>query len=234
MPPSMTHDDALDEELSQHVGAARADRHADADLARPLGHRHEHDVHDADAADEQRDRGNRREQARHHLGRAAHRLGDLRLVAHGEIVVCRWRRDDAASRMIDVTLILRRRHLFRGVGADEDLSDAHVAAQTILRRGVRHQHDVVLVLTAGVLSFRRQHADDRERHVADLHLCADGILIRERDSSPPSRRCTATLRPLVASASVKNSPLTHGPVANREVVGRHAVDRSSASCPAAR
>src|SRR5678815_2505907 len=47
------HRHALDEELRQHVRAARADCHADPDLARPLGHRHEHDVHDADAADDQ-------------------------------------------------------------------------------------------------------------------------------------------------------------------------------------
>ena len=40
---------------------ARADRHADADLAGPLGHRHQHDVHDADAADDQRDNGNGRD-----------------------------------------------------------------------------------------------------------------------------------------------------------------------------
>jgi len=61
------HDDALDEELRQHVGAARADGQADADLAGPLRHADEHDVHDPDAADQQRDRGNRREQQRHHL-----------------------------------------------------------------------------------------------------------------------------------------------------------------------
>ena len=40
----------------------RADRLADADLARPLGDRHQHDVHHADAADEQRDRCDRAEQ----------------------------------------------------------------------------------------------------------------------------------------------------------------------------
>ena len=48
--------DGLDQELDQHVAAARAHRHAQADLARPLGHRHEHDVHDPDAADDERDR----------------------------------------------------------------------------------------------------------------------------------------------------------------------------------
>ena len=39
-----------------------ADRHADADLARPLGHRHQQDVHDPDAADQQRDRRDREQQ----------------------------------------------------------------------------------------------------------------------------------------------------------------------------
>ncbi len=54
--------DRLDEELPEDVGAARADRFADADLAGAFGHRHQHDVHHADAADEQRDRGDRAEQ----------------------------------------------------------------------------------------------------------------------------------------------------------------------------
>ena len=38
------------------------DGHADADLARPLGDADEHDVHDADAADEQRHGGDAAEQ----------------------------------------------------------------------------------------------------------------------------------------------------------------------------
>ena len=45
------------------VARARADRQAEADLARPLGHRQQHDVHDADAADEQRHRGDCRRAA---------------------------------------------------------------------------------------------------------------------------------------------------------------------------
>ena len=40
----------LDEELGEDVAAARADRLADADLAGPLADRHQHDVHDPDAA----------------------------------------------------------------------------------------------------------------------------------------------------------------------------------------
>ena len=59
--------DGLDQELQQHLALQRADREADADLARALGHRHEHDVHDADAADEQADRGDGAEQRGQHL-----------------------------------------------------------------------------------------------------------------------------------------------------------------------
>ena len=49
-----TERDAFDEKLEQDVAPVRADGHADADLAGALGHAHEHDVHNADAADEQR------------------------------------------------------------------------------------------------------------------------------------------------------------------------------------
>ena len=47
----------FDQELQQDRPAFGADGFADADLARPLRHRDEHDVHDADAADEQRQPG---------------------------------------------------------------------------------------------------------------------------------------------------------------------------------
>ena len=51
--------DGLDEELEQHLAGAGADGEADADLAGALGDGDEHDVHDADAADEQADAGHR-------------------------------------------------------------------------------------------------------------------------------------------------------------------------------
>ena len=44
------------QELEKNLGAARAERLADADFARPLGHRDRHDRHHADAADHQGDR----------------------------------------------------------------------------------------------------------------------------------------------------------------------------------
>src|SRR3954469_10471133 len=43
------------QELPLHIFFRGADGHADADLARALSHRHQHDVHDANAAHDQRD-----------------------------------------------------------------------------------------------------------------------------------------------------------------------------------
>ena len=56
--------DGLGEELQQDVPLARADRLADADLARPFGDAGQEHVHDADAAD---DEGNAGERTHHHL-----------------------------------------------------------------------------------------------------------------------------------------------------------------------
>ena len=51
--------DRLDQELLGDVAPLGAQGAADADLAGPLGHGRQHDVHDADAADQQRDGGDR-------------------------------------------------------------------------------------------------------------------------------------------------------------------------------
>src|SRR5690606_24336797 len=57
----------LDEELQKDAPPRRAERHADADLARALGDADEHDVHDADAADDQAHARDAREQQREGL-----------------------------------------------------------------------------------------------------------------------------------------------------------------------
>jgi len=54
-PPEKTQHQRLDHELRQDGRPAGADGFAQTDLAGALGDRNEHDVHDADAADEQRD-----------------------------------------------------------------------------------------------------------------------------------------------------------------------------------
>ena len=53
----------LDQELGEDVAATGADGLADADLAGPLADRDQHDVHDPDAPDDERDRGDARRAA---------------------------------------------------------------------------------------------------------------------------------------------------------------------------
>ena len=64
----------------------RAERLAHADLARPLGHRHEHDVHDADAAHQETHGRDARQQVGEDLRRLAERVQKVRLVADLEVV----------------------------------------------------------------------------------------------------------------------------------------------------
>ncbi len=129
-------------------------------------------------------------------------------------------------------LLLRSGHLARGERAGENVPDVHIAAQAALRGGVRHENDVVLVRAAGVLSLGLHDADDRERHVADPDLHADRVApgeqvlrhggAEERDLAP---RPDVRVREELARA--------RAPVANREVIQRHAIDpRAPVALPA--
>ncbi len=77
----------LGEKLHEHVERLRPERHADADLARSLRHADEHDVHDADAPDEERHRRDAREEHGHRLRSLFLGARDLAQVADGEVVV---------------------------------------------------------------------------------------------------------------------------------------------------
>jgi hypothetical protein len=54
--------DGFDQELKHNVYATGANRHAQADLAGTLRDRNQHDIHDADAADDQRNNRDGRDQ----------------------------------------------------------------------------------------------------------------------------------------------------------------------------
>src|SRR5690606_22104335 len=77
-------DERLDQELEQDVAAPRAQRLADPDLTRPLRDRHQHDVHDADPAHDQRDEGDPGQEESKRLGRLLKGRQQARLVAYGE------------------------------------------------------------------------------------------------------------------------------------------------------
>ena len=76
MPPLRQRDNQrLQKKLAQDAVCGRAQRLADANLARALAHRHQHHVHHAEAAKKQGDDTHRAEKILHAIGHGAGRLG---------------------------------------------------------------------------------------------------------------------------------------------------------------
>jgi hypothetical protein len=133
----------LDQELQQHLARDRADGEADADLARPLGHRDEHDVHDADAADEQADRGHRGDDLGQQGGRAGQRVADLLGIEDVEIVLLAAGDVAALAQqiLIEAWTALSNR-------PDRRRPDQRTSRLPVKRRCTcldRHDHDIVLI-----------------------------------------------------------------------------------------
>ena len=76
---------SLGKKLQENMETSGTDGHAQPDLAGPLCHRDQQDVHDADAADEERNRRDGGKQQRHDVAAALRGLGDLAEVPDGEI-----------------------------------------------------------------------------------------------------------------------------------------------------
>ena len=85
-PADQAQDNRLDQELAENVTGPRSDGHAQPDLARSLGHRDQHDVHDPDAADDQRDQSHAKQQIGHQSCRLRERIAHLGHVPDSEIV----------------------------------------------------------------------------------------------------------------------------------------------------
>jgi len=80
-PTEETQRDGFDKELHQNIAAARAHGHADANFPGALGHAHQHDVHNADAANDERHGSHAGEQSTHYTLGSRGRLRNVFLVA---------------------------------------------------------------------------------------------------------------------------------------------------------
>ena len=106
-PSDQAHDHRFDEELSHDVAPLGAQRLAHSDLGRPFGDGHQHDVHDSDPSDEERDAGDSGKQRGEDERRGLHRLQgvleteDLKIVflIGAEIVAPAHDARDAAYRL---------------------------------------------------------------------------------------------------------------------------------------
>ncbi len=161
--------DRLGQELPHDVAAPRAHRHADADLAGPLADRHQHDVHHADAADDQRDDGDGRDQQGQRLARRLDRLADGVGVLEEEVLLA----VEPGQQIGD--LRLSRLHVGRIGHAHDDLAQIALAEDAVHRGGVG---DIDVGVGAARAEGRcgRHDADHAHRHLADLDHLADGYL----------------------------------------------------------
>src|SRR5207253_10189316 len=219
--------DGLDQELQKDVTPACADRHAQTDLARALGDGYQHDVHDADASDQQGHGGDRRQEIGHHPRRLLLSLEDLREIPEPEVVVLK-RLQAMALPQEHADLVLGLGHVLPGADLDGDRVDgarvglAH-AEDFLLRRRERDQDDVVLVLPPRVLTLAREQADHRERDLLDADDLAHGLGLSEE----VERRRRAEERHLRRAVDVlleDRTAFVDGPVARLEVRGRHPLD----------
>ena len=165
----------LDQELDQDVLAPRADRLAQADLARALGHRHQHDVHDADAADQQRDADDRA----HHRGDAAeharvdlahlvlHHDAEVVLVVLGDVVALPQHALDAFAHRAHHLLVSRP-----GSWSCTRSPTSRPKIVSALREGNEHR---VVEVAAQALALRLHDADHRHRGGADVDLLPDRL-----------------------------------------------------------
>ena len=173
-PPMQAERDRFDQELQQHVAALGADRHPQADLARPLGHRHQHDVHDADAADDERDAGDAGQQRRHRAHRLRADVGHLLERADDEVVVLPG--NDLVARAQQQGDLVGDRRWSRRADAAETVMfwmwvDARAASSD---RRVGHE-DLIVHVLAHALALDGHHADHPERLIADADDLADRI-----------------------------------------------------------
>ena len=77
----------FDQKLRENVAPVRAHGHARADFTRPLRYTDQHNIHDSNAANNERDTGDRAEQSGHYIGRGRGSIGDFLLIPDGEIIV---------------------------------------------------------------------------------------------------------------------------------------------------
>ena len=207
----------------------RADRATDADLLRPLENAGEHDVHDADPADQQRDRGDR---DHHHLEDPL-RAALLRQQLGGH--------HDAEVPGLLVRVVEQAADDARGgnglVGRGQLQVDAvDLVPPLALRvlqaedgRGERRVDDVVAILGRQAARFvlrrelRAGDADDAEPLLVDLHVLAERGLAAEQRRAHALAQHRDRRRPRLVI--VGQEAALGQPDARDALVGRlHAVD----------
>ena len=132
------------EELDHDVGLSRTKSLAQPDLAGPFGDGHEHYVHDADSADEQRDGGDSSQKHAHCLGGAAYGILDLGHIVEPDTLTGGFIEVAAFDHEVP-NLLLRGVHAVGRLHLNFNVPYIFPAHQSIHCRCDRHQDNVIFV-----------------------------------------------------------------------------------------
>src|SRR5258708_36636 len=177
--PGRSTDEAQDHGLPEELKLDRLFRgahgDADADLAGPLRHRHKHDVHDADAADDEGDRRDGDEENRQRATRLELGVDDVLGVPNVEVVVL------VGAQMVPVAEergrltsgeldgVLRHRRA-------ENVVEPRAPLDLLHRGRVREDDRVVLILPRHGQPLRPEHRDHLAGKVLDADYLANGVI----------------------------------------------------------
>src|SRR3954470_9045986 len=173
-------DDSFSEKLNQNLLPSCAQCLADADLTRALGHGDHHDRHHADAADHQRNGGNRDQDQKDTTADAIPDLQDgvlgrdveVVLLVELETVADPHDLFDFRQRLVTWHVLVREDDDGRGVTDVESAAVRNTTVDQLVRR-LRYDDEVILIT-----DYRRallEDANDRVFDGADAHFLADGI-----------------------------------------------------------
>ena len=164
--------------MEQDVTAFRPDGHPQPDFPRALGDGNIHDVHDADAADEQAYPGNRREDKRQQVRCARDHLDHFFLGADAERFRFAFPRTAFLENLENFLARLCRVAFPDGIGVDGP--DVRRRVEAFHRRLVGREDYFVLVLPEIARAFRLERADDLERNVLVAERFSDGVRVRKK------------------------------------------------------
>ena len=204
--------------------AFRADRHPQADFPRTFGNRYIHDVHNADAAHQQRDAGDAGQQHRHQVGGRTHHRTELFLRPYRKVFLVEL--TDAvvfAQYGPDFLYGFTARFLARGRG--EDAAQVRDGQNTFLNRRVGRQNQVVLVLSHRVVAFLLQNADDFERRLVEPYRLAERVAVLAEQFGGHRLADNAYLGDMADVVFGKHLAVLHLIHANARVFGIDTIER---------
>src|ERR1017187_3709497 len=212
--------ECLGQKLEENMPAARSERFLDADLTGALGHGNKHDVHQADAADAQRERADEAEQNLQadgdelELVNLHHQIKDIQSATVGGIELVLLGHD-VARRLLDAFIVV-------GFVIEPDRVEV-VRVLEVAHGGERDVDDAIDIVVAGLLHPGGEHTDNLKADAIDANVLAQRVATGEK-FFPGVGTDDGNPRALDLVLGIVETPLREGQSPDRESVGIFAVD----------